>query len=179
MALTRKMPAQQPMFTAAQLRRLLLPLMAEQFLAVTMGVADTVMVSGVGEAAVSGVNLVDTINVVLLAAAPRLVVLFNLSAAAQQITVQVLTLFNLVSMVVWPASFVLPNALHAGGDAQFTMAISIFSMWAFRVTLCYWFVLGCGYGLLGVWYAMFTDWTFRAVSFVLRLSSGRWIKKVI
>lgn len=41
----------------------------------------------------------------------------------------------------------------------------MFSMWVFRVGLCCWFVLGCGFGLLGVWYAMFTDWTFRAVCF--------------
>jgi putative MATE family efflux protein len=44
------------------LLRLLWPLVAEQILAVTMGAADTIMVSSAGEAAVSGVNIIDNIN---------------------------------------------------------------------------------------------------------------------
>lgn len=44
------------------LPRLLRPLVAEQLLGVTMGVADTVMVASIGEFALSGVSLVDTIN---------------------------------------------------------------------------------------------------------------------
>ncbi|MDR2471679.1 MAG: MATE family efflux transporter [Treponema sp.] len=44
------------------LTRLLWPLVVEQVLAVTMGAADTIMVSSVGEAAVSGVNIIDNIN---------------------------------------------------------------------------------------------------------------------
>lgn len=54
------------MFTNAQLKALLLPLLLEQFLSVSMGLADTVMVSGVGEAAVSSVSLVDSLNVLII-----------------------------------------------------------------------------------------------------------------
>jgi putative MATE family efflux protein len=42
--------------------RLLWPLVVEQLLAVTMGAMDTMMVSSAGEAAVSGVNIIDNIN---------------------------------------------------------------------------------------------------------------------
>jgi putative MATE family efflux protein len=48
--------------------RLLWPLVIEQVLALTMGAADTVMVSSVGEHAVSGVNIVDNINNLLIIA---------------------------------------------------------------------------------------------------------------
>jgi putative MATE family efflux protein len=48
--------------------RLLWPLIIEQLLAVTMGAADTVMVSAVGEFAVTGVNIVDNINNLLIIA---------------------------------------------------------------------------------------------------------------
>ncbi|MDR1970339.1 MAG: MATE family efflux transporter [Treponema sp.] len=48
--------------------RLIWPLVIEQILAVTMGVADTVMISSVGEHAVSGVNIVDNINNLLIIA---------------------------------------------------------------------------------------------------------------
>ena len=47
---------------------LLWPLIVEQLLAVAMGAIDTVMVSSVGEHAVSGVNIVDNINNLLIIA---------------------------------------------------------------------------------------------------------------
>jgi len=47
---------------------LLWPLIVEQILAVTMGAVDTVMVSSVGEHAVSAVNIVDNINNLLIIA---------------------------------------------------------------------------------------------------------------
>lgn len=54
------------LFSKQDLKRLIIPLVLEQLLAVTIGMADTVMVSSAGEAAVSGVSLVDTINVLLI-----------------------------------------------------------------------------------------------------------------
>ena len=56
----------QGLFDNASLRRLMLPLLLEQFLAVSMGMADTIMVSSVGEAAISGVSLVDGVNMLIL-----------------------------------------------------------------------------------------------------------------
>ena len=54
------------LFTRRELSRLLVPLVIEQFLAVTIGISDTIMVSSAGEAAVSGVALVDSINILLI-----------------------------------------------------------------------------------------------------------------
>ena len=51
-----------PLFTRAQLTRLVWPLLAEQLLSVLVGMADVLMVSYVGEATVSGVSLVDSVN---------------------------------------------------------------------------------------------------------------------
>ena len=51
------------MFTRKDLCLLIIPLVIEQVLAVTIGMADSVMVARVGEAAVSGISLVDTINI--------------------------------------------------------------------------------------------------------------------
>ena len=55
-----------PLFTRQQLVALLLPLIAEQALSVSIGLADTLMVSSVGEAAVSGVSLVDSFNTLMI-----------------------------------------------------------------------------------------------------------------
>ncbi|WP_026651644.1 MATE family efflux transporter [Butyrivibrio proteoclasticus] len=50
------------MFSNRKLLLLLIPIIAEQFLNSLMGMADSMMVSNVGEAALSGVTLVDSIN---------------------------------------------------------------------------------------------------------------------
>ena len=50
------------MFSKNYISRLIWPLVAEQFLAMTIGACDTVMVSSVGEAGVSGVSLVDQLG---------------------------------------------------------------------------------------------------------------------
>jgi len=54
------------MFNRKDLTRLLIPLIIEQVLGATVGLADTLMVSNVGEAAVSGVSLVDSVNLLLI-----------------------------------------------------------------------------------------------------------------
>ena len=54
------------MFDTAQLRQLIYPLIIEQVLAITVGMVDTVMISYAGEAAMSGVSLVDMINNLLI-----------------------------------------------------------------------------------------------------------------
>ena len=53
-------------FTRADLRHLIIPLVIEQLLAITVGLADSLMVARVGEAAISAVSLVDTVNVLLI-----------------------------------------------------------------------------------------------------------------
>ena len=50
------------LFSKKDLRKLIIPLILEQTLAITMGMADTMMISSAGEAAVSGVSLVDMFN---------------------------------------------------------------------------------------------------------------------
>lgn len=55
-----------PLFGRRNLVNLVLPMLLEQVLSVTMGMADTLMVSGVGEAAVSSVSLVDSINILII-----------------------------------------------------------------------------------------------------------------
>jgi len=56
----------EPLFTGKQLRALLIPLIIEQVLSATVGIADTVMVSQVSEQAMSGVALVDSINMLII-----------------------------------------------------------------------------------------------------------------
>ena len=45
---------------------MLVPIVIEQVLAVSIGMADTIMVASLGESAVSSVSLVDNINILLI-----------------------------------------------------------------------------------------------------------------
>ena len=101
--------------------------------------------------------------------------LFHLSPEAQAMALEVMVWFNIVSLFFWPSSFTLPNILRAAGDARFTMSVSIFSMWAFRVGFCYLMVLAFHGGLLSIWTGMFLDWVFRSLCFFVRFVRGRWM----
>lgn len=59
---------EQHLFTNKMIWALLVPLMIEQLLNSLMGMADTVMVSNVGPAAMSAVSLVDSINMLIIQA---------------------------------------------------------------------------------------------------------------
>ncbi len=67
-------------FSDKSIRKLIIPIVIEQTLAITMGIADTVMVSSCGEPVVSGISLVDQINVLLVS-------LFSALAAGGSIVV--------------------------------------------------------------------------------------------
>ena len=107
--------------------------------------------------------------------APFIVSLFGtLQAETAQLAVLLIRSFNLFALPFWPASFTLPNGLRAASDVKFTMTVSIFSMWAFRI--CFSFLLAryMGLGVLGVWLAMYIDWIFRLICFIGRFVRGKW-----
>ena len=54
------------LYQKQDLRRMLAPLVVEQVLAMLVGMVDTMMVSSAGEAAVSGVALVDMVNYLII-----------------------------------------------------------------------------------------------------------------
>ena len=105
---------------------------------------------------------------------------FHLSAESAAMAMQVMRWFNVISLFIWPASFTLPNILRAAGDATFTMTVSVFSMWVFRVAFCYLMVLGFHQAhLLSIWGGMFLDWVFRSLFFAIRFSKGSWLEKKV
>ena len=122
---------------------------------------------------------ITALSLAEMAAAYPLAGLFNLSAEATQMAVQVILWNGVFTIVIWPASFTLPNGLRAAGDVRFTMGISVLSMWIFRIGFSYLLAQGLQLGLMGVWFAMFIDWFVRAVLFIWRFLSNRWRGKAI
>jgi putative MATE family efflux protein len=61
-----QIPEERKKFSNADLKTLIVPIIIEQFLALLVGIADTMMISYAGEAAVSGVSLVNQLNNVFI-----------------------------------------------------------------------------------------------------------------
>lgn len=118
-------------------------------------------------------------GVLLFFTAGPLVACFDLSPEATAMAVEVLQWHAVCSALLWSPAFALPCALRAAGDAKFTMVVSMFSMFTFRVFLSYALVWYTPLGLLGVWVAMFADWVCRDGFFLVRFYRGRWRTKQV
>ena len=114
-------------------------------------------------------------NALMFVFVPYLAGWFGLSPQAHALAVQIMRTIDAASIVLWSASFTLPYALRAGGDARYIMTVTMTSMWVMRLGLCWLFVTQMGLGLQGVWYSMFADWALRGLLFSLRLRGGRWM----
>ena len=114
------------------------------------------------------------LNIPLLLSSKLIVGCYGLTPETANLAWQMLMCHGLCGMVFWPASFTLPNALRAAGDAKFSMIVSLSSMWLVRIALSYVFALTLGLGPLGVWLAMVCDWVVRFAVFMYRFARGKW-----
>ena len=112
-----------------------------------------------------------TATLVLL---PLIMKLYNVSDEAERYARQIIWLHGLVAVVLWPASFTLPQALRAAGDTRFTLVVSTVSMWTMRVALGVLLGRFWGFGVVGIWMAMFADWVLRVSFFIPRFLGHKW-----
>ena len=119
------------------------------------------------------------VSLLVFFSSPALVGFYEMSSETTSLALGIIRIVCLSSIAFWPCSFTLPQILRAAGDAKYTMAVSMFSMWVFRVGFSV--VLGTwlNWGLLGVWAAMIIDWVVRDVFFVLRFLGSRWLQKKV
>lgn len=106
--------------------------------------------------------------------ARQVVGLYGISPEAAETARGIIRFYTVWCVLIWPESFTLPNALRGAGDARFTMAVSMLSMWLCRIALCYLLTLRFGMGLRGVWVAMIIDWAVRMTAFIVRFARGKW-----
>ncbi len=102
--------------------------------------------------------------------------LYGLGAEATELAYILVMIHNGMAMLLWPASFVLPNMLRACNDVRYTMTVAIFSMVTFRIGLSLVFGVSMEMGAVGVWIAMVVDWVFRVICFAGRYLRGTWRK---
>ncbi len=115
------------------------------------------------------------ISTIFFIGCPWMVKMFHLSEEAAEATVMIVRYHGVCAATLWPLAFALPNTLRAANDVRYTMIIAIVSMGVCRIGMSY--VLGeyYGMGVFGVWIAMTIDWVMRAVFFVKRYRSGKWM----
>lgn len=113
------------------------------------------------------------LNILMAVLSHPLVQIYGMSDAVNSVAQRIILYHCVACCIIWPMSFMIPHALRAANDVKFTMAVSVFSMWAFRI--CFAFLLAKHLELkaLGVWLAMFIDWTFRGIVFGQRFRKKR------
>ncbi len=83
---------------------------------------------------------------------------------------------NSIAWLVWPIAFVLSAGLKGAGDTRYTMITAFVGMWMFRICLGYTLGIICRLGILGIWIAMYMDWTIRGIMYVIRIRGIKWLK---
>lgn len=119
---------------------------------------------------------IGVLNIFIILFSRQIIGFYSLSPEAAQMAWQISMIHAVCCMLIWPSSFTLPNALRAADDVKFTMVVSIASMFTCRIVLSYVFGRILGWGVVGVWMAMVTDWAVRSLFFVTRLATGKWLK---
>ncbi|HIW21601.1 MAG TPA: MATE family efflux transporter [Candidatus Dorea intestinavium] len=110
---------------------------------------------------------------------PLFMKVYSLTEQTMRTTKEIIFFHSIFSALIWSLAFVLPATFRAAGDVKATMYISIFSMWVFRIGCSYLIGKYLNVGVLGVWFAMFIDWLFRSICFVIRYLKGSWIGKMV
>lgn len=116
-------------------------------------------------------------NLLTAVLAGPLVGFYSLSGATAVTAQHLVMIHSGMAIIFWSASFTLPNALRAAGDAKFTMVVSMLSMWIFRIGFSFLLGQALNMGVEGVWWAMIIDWVARVTCFVLRFKGTRWQEK--
>ncbi|WP_290137651.1 MATE family efflux transporter [uncultured Dubosiella sp.] len=114
-AFTTKTPKTTRMFTNKALGKLIVPLVVEQVLVMLIGMIDTIMVSFAGEAAISGVALVDMINNLFIT------VLASLATGGAVIVSQYLGSKNKVEADLGASQLILSATLAGTGIGVFCL----------------------------------------------------------
>lgn len=106
------------------------------------------------------------INIPIYFLAPCILNIFQLTKGTAEITLQLIHYNCICGLTIWPLAFTLPSAIRARGNVVYTMVVSLFSMWMFRVCASWIFVHKLQLGIFAIYLAFGMDWCFRAIAFV-------------
>lgn len=114
------------------------------------------------------------VDLILLPFFPLGMKLFNPPAAILPEIYRLYLIAIVMHFLTWSICFILPSALRAAGDANFTSLTSLLSMWIFRIGMGYFVGIVLGYGLTGIYFVMTLEWGGRGLIFLLRFKGKKW-----
>lgn len=106
-------------------------------------------------------------------------VLGGMEAESARMCIEMVAAITIIKPLAWILSFIPAYGMRAAGDVKFSMITSCITMWLCRVTLCIILCRFFGFGPMGVWIGMFTDWIVRGIVFTLRFHSRKWLNHKI
>ena len=124
---------------------------------------------------VAEVILAASCLLVYLAARP-VTILGGMEAESARMCIYMMTWITVIKPIVWVPSFIPAYGMRAAGDVKFSMILSCISMWVCRVSLCVFLCRVMGFGPMGVWIGMFTDWTVRGIFYLIRFYRRKWLE---
>ena len=92
-----------------------------------------------------------------------------------KLCIYMVTWISIVKPIVWIMAFIPPYGFRAAGDVKFTMTTSMLCMWLCRVVLAMVLARVFHMGPIAVWIGMFTDWTIRAIIYMVRFRNRKWL----
>ena len=113
-------------------------------------------------------------NALIFGLTPLLMRMYPVSGEIKQLVIWLVLIHNAFSAFVWPFGASLPNGLRAAGDVRFPMIISVASTALIRLPFSIILGITLNMGVLGIAWAMVSDWTVRAIIFTIRYKKGRW-----
>ena len=124
---------------------------------------------------VLGMIIMGMMGVLLYVAAPVMMGIMTPVREVVELGTQALRI-EAFAEPLFAASIVTYGVFVGAGDTVMPCWMNLFSMWAVRLTLAA--LLVGSMGLLGVWMAMCIELCFRGTIFLIRLSTGRWLKVI-
>ena len=113
-------------------------------------------------------------NAIILAAAPLMLMAYDLSAETKRLVIWLVVIHNMFNALAFPFSGALSAGLRAAGDVKFTMVVTVISTIGIRLLLSVLFGIVLDMGVIGIALAMCADWFFKGVLFEIRLRKGTW-----
>lgn len=113
-------------------------------------------------------------NILIVVFAPFLIELYALSDETKDLIFFLIIIHCFFCALVAPISMPFANGLRAAGDIKYTVVVGIFSTVGVRVILSIVFAIGFNLGVVGIAFAMVSDWMVRAVLYYRRYKSGKW-----